>query len=59
MQFSEFRSISETCAISVHCRSQCGTILGPPDQRIDLGETEVPSEMFYEYLQQLGEDAFR
>nr|XP_002123261.1 desumoylating isopeptidase 1-like [Ciona intestinalis] len=39
------------------CRP-CGTILGPPDERLELGETEIPSEMFYEYLAQLGESKF-
>ncbi|XP_077972765.1 desumoylating isopeptidase 1-like [Styela clava] len=37
----------------------CGTILGSPDKQVHLGSTEVPSEMFYEYLSQLGSDTFK
>lgn len=37
----------------------CGTILGAPDKQLDLGATEVPSEMFIEYLSELGSDAFK
>nr|CAB3237438.1 desumoylating isopeptidase 1-like [Phallusia mammillata] len=36
----------------------CGTVLGPPDQQVDVGETEIPQEMFYEYLTELGQDTF-
>lgn len=37
----------------------CGTVLGPPDNIVELGSTEVPSQMFYEYLSQLGLDSFK
>ncbi|NXX81699.1 DESI1 isopeptidase, partial [Urocolius indicus] len=36
-----------------------GTILGPPDSVIDLGNTEVTEEIFLEYLSSLGESTFR
>uniref|UniRef100_A0A8C9LF48 palmitoyl-protein hydrolase n=1 Tax=Pavo cristatus TaxID=9049 RepID=A0A8C9LF48_PAVCR len=36
-----------------------GTILGPPDSVIDLGNTEVTEEIFLEYLSSLGESMFR
>lgn len=34
------------------------TILGPPDLTVDLGSTEVPEEVFMEYLTSLGESTF-
>ena len=34
--------------------TQGGTILGPPDKIEDLGETEVPEDLLYEYLVDLG-----
>lgn len=37
----------------------CGTILGPPDRTIELGATEVPQGMFFEYLTELGSDTFK
>ncbi|XP_036256554.1 desumoylating isopeptidase 1 [Molothrus ater] len=36
-----------------------GTLLGPPDTVVDLGNTEVTEEIFLEYLSSLGESAFR
>ncbi|XP_072213750.1 desumoylating isopeptidase 1 [Excalfactoria chinensis] len=36
-----------------------GTLLGPPDSVIDLGNTEVTEEIFLEYLSSLGESMFR
>ncbi|KFP76211.1 Desumoylating isopeptidase 1, partial [Apaloderma vittatum] len=36
-----------------------GTILGPPDSVIDLGNTEVTEEIFLEYLSSLGQSMFR
>ncbi|NXU50925.1 DESI1 isopeptidase, partial [Turnix velox] len=36
-----------------------GTLLGPPDLVVDLGNTEVTEEIFLEYLSSLGESMFR
>ncbi|NXA39495.1 DESI1 isopeptidase, partial [Eudromia elegans] len=36
-----------------------GTLLGPPDSVVDLGNTEVTEEIFLEYLSSLGESMFR
>ncbi|NWZ72327.1 DESI1 isopeptidase, partial [Acrocephalus arundinaceus] len=36
-----------------------GTLLGPPDTVVDLGNTEVTEEIFLEYLSSLGESVFR
>ncbi|NXN10125.1 DESI1 isopeptidase, partial [Indicator maculatus] len=36
-----------------------GTLLGPPDTVVDLGNTEVTEEIFLEYLSSLGESMFR
>lgn len=38
---------------------QGGTLLGPPDSVVDLGNTEVTEEIFLEYLSSLGESMFR
>lgn len=38
---------------------QGGTLLGPPDTVVDLGNTEVTEEIFLEYLSSLGESMFR
>ncbi|KAM5335865.1 desumoylating isopeptidase 1 isoform 1-T1 [Glossophaga mutica] len=36
-----------------------GTLLGPPDSVVDVGNTEVTEEIFLEYLSSLGESQFR
>ncbi|KAH0505491.1 Desumoylating isopeptidase 1 [Microtus ochrogaster] len=36
-----------------------GTLLGPPDTVVDVGNTEVTEEIFLEYLSSLGESLFR
>ncbi|GAB1299639.1 Desumoylating isopeptidase 1 [Apodemus speciosus] len=36
-----------------------GTLLGPPDSVVDVGNTEVTEEIFLEYLSSLGESLFR
>lgn len=41
------------------CVGQGGTMLGPPDTVVDLGETEVSEEIFMDYLSSLGESAYR
>lgn len=38
---------------------QGGTLLGPPDSVVDVGNTEVTEEIFLEYLSSLGESLFR
>lgn len=40
-----------------HC-APGNTILGPPELTVDLGSTEVPEEVFMEYLTSLGESTF-
>lgn len=41
------------------CVRQGGTMLGPPDTVVDLGETEVSEEIFMDYLSSLGESTYR
>ena len=41
-----------------HC-PPCGTMLGAPDEVIDMGRTQVPRDLFEEYLDGLGADEFR
>uniref|UniRef100_A0A3Q2NXR6 palmitoyl-protein hydrolase n=1 Tax=Fundulus heteroclitus TaxID=8078 RepID=A0A3Q2NXR6_FUNHE len=36
-----------------------GTMLGPPDTVVELGETEVTEEIFMDYLSSLGETTYR
>ncbi|XP_038136289.1 desumoylating isopeptidase 1a isoform X1 [Cyprinodon tularosa] len=36
-----------------------GTMLGPPDTIVELGETEVTEEIFMDYLSSLGETTYR
>ncbi|XP_034050663.1 desumoylating isopeptidase 1b [Thalassophryne amazonica] len=36
-----------------------GTVLGEPDSIVDLGSTEVPAELFMEYLSSLAESTYR
>uniref|UniRef100_A0AAY4BW85 palmitoyl-protein hydrolase n=1 Tax=Denticeps clupeoides TaxID=299321 RepID=A0AAY4BW85_9TELE len=36
-----------------------GTMLGPPDNVVELGSTEVNEEIFMDYLSSLGETAYR
>ncbi|KAJ0058159.1 hypothetical protein NL108_008796, partial [Boleophthalmus pectinirostris] len=36
-----------------------GTMLGPPDTVVELGETEVSEEIFMDYLSSLGESTYR
>lgn len=40
------------------CYPGC-TILGMPDSTVDLGNTEVPRDLFQEYLSSLGESTYR
>lgn len=44
---------------SIVCVRQGGTMLGPPDTVVELGETEVSEEIFMDYLASLGESAYR
>lgn len=37
---------------------QGGTVIGPPHKVEDLGETEVPEEVFHDYLKDIS-DQFR
>lgn len=39
--------------------SEAGTMIGEPDSIVDLGFTEVPEEIFTEYLSSLGESSYR
>lgn len=46
------------------CHSVCmclqgGTMLGPPDTVVELGNTEVTEEIFMDYLSSLGETTYR
>lgn len=41
------------------CVRQGGTMLGPPDTVVELGETEVSEEIFMDYLSSLGESTYR
>lgn len=41
------------------CACQGGTMLGPPDTVVELGETEVSEEIFMDYLSSLGESTYR
>lgn len=41
------------------CFCQGGTMLGPPDTVVELGETEVSEEIFMDYLSSLGESTYR
>lgn len=41
------------------CVCQAGTMLGPPDTVVELGETEVSDEIFMDYLSSLGESTYR
>ncbi|GAA6081073.1 desumoylating isopeptidase 1a, partial [Tachysurus ichikawai] len=36
-----------------------GTMLGPPDTVVELGNTEVNEEIFMDYLSSLGETTYR
>lgn len=36
-----------------------GTLLGPPDSVVEMGSTEVPEDLFKEYLTSLGESKYR
>ncbi|GFO04318.1 desumoylating isopeptidase 1 [Plakobranchus ocellatus] len=36
-----------------------GTILGQPNQKIDLGTTEIPFDLFMQYLEELSETSFK
>ncbi|KAF5886107.1 desumoylating isopeptidase 1-like [Clarias magur] len=36
-----------------------GTMLGPPDKVVELGNTEVNEEIFMDYLSSLGETTYR
>ena len=38
---------------------QCGTILGQPDKKVTLGSTQIPFEVFMDYLQELASTTFR
>lgn len=38
---------------------QGGTILGQPDQTVDLGRTEIPFDMFMDFLHELSTSTFR
>lgn len=38
---------------------QSGTILGNPDEVVDLGKTEIPQEVFMDYLHELSINSFR
>lgn len=51
--------IADVICIFGYCVHQGGTMLGPPDTVVDLGETEVSEEIFMDYLSSLGESAYR
>lgn len=36
-----------------------GTVLGPPDEIVDLGKTEIPKEVYLEFLHELSTSTFR
>ena len=38
---------------------QCGTILGEPDEIQDMGATQIPEDVFQQYLIGLSEKDFR
>ncbi|XP_050391314.1 uncharacterized protein LOC126810353 isoform X1 [Patella vulgata] len=42
----------------IECCPPCGTILGQPDNVIDLGETQIPKETFLDYLNELSKSVF-
>lgn len=46
-------------SVIVTCVLQGGTMLGPPDTVVDLGETEVSEDIFMDYLSSLGESTYR
>lgn len=51
--------IADVICIFGYCVRQGGTMLGPPDTVVDLGETEVSEDIFMDYLSSLGESAYR
>ena len=36
-----------------------GTVLGSPDEVIDLGDTEITQDVFMDYLSGIGQEDFR
>lgn len=53
------RGISVSKHFSLCGLCQGGTMLGPPDTVVELGETEVTEEIFMDYLSSLGETTYR
>ncbi|KAJ3601062.1 hypothetical protein NHX12_032035 [Muraenolepis orangiensis] len=45
--------------VGISSCSPGGTMLGPPDTEVELGETEVSEEIFMDYLSSLGESTYR
>lgn len=44
----------------MHCSLfQAATLLGQPDAIVDLGNTEVPKDIFTEYVSSLQESTYR
>ena len=43
--------------ISFFC--QGGTILGSPDEVVDLGDTEITQDLFIDFLSAVGQEDFR
>ncbi|KAK7484658.1 hypothetical protein BaRGS_00024066 [Batillaria attramentaria] len=37
----------------------CGTVLGEPNEIVDLGRTEIPQDLFMEFLQELSRTTFK
>lgn len=44
--------------MGIQCCDPGITMLGEPDQRIDLGDTEVPFDLFMEYIYSLGASSY-
>ena len=43
--------------ISLSC--QGGTVLGSPDEVVDLGDTEITQDLFIDFLSAVGQQDFR
>lgn len=54
---------AESCVVNdvvMHCSLfQAATLLGQPDAIVDLGNTEVPKDIFTEYVSSLQESTYR
>ncbi|KAK7113806.1 desumoylating isopeptidase 1-like [Littorina saxatilis] len=43
----------------IECCRPGGTILGQPDQMIEVGKTEIPKDLFMEYLRELSSSTYK